>query len=48
MAYNCKIFEVFNLTFHGHYTHVCEVSKDIGINTEIVIFLLNKECISGH
>ena len=25
IAYKCKIFEVVNLTFHGHYTYVCGV-----------------------
>ena len=25
VAYKCKIFEAFNLTPHGYYTHVCTV-----------------------
>ena len=33
VAYKCKIFEAFNLTLHWHYTHVCRVSKVIGINS---------------
>ena len=35
------IFENVNLTYHGHYTHMCTVSKGIGINTENKIFLSN-------
>ena len=34
MAYKYKTFEAVNLAFHGHYTHVCTVSKVVGINTE--------------
>ena len=33
MAFKCQIFETVNLTLHGHYSHVCIVSKVIGINT---------------
>ena len=39
MAYKCNIFDAINLILYGHYTHVCTVSKDIGINTE------NKICV---
>ena len=30
----CRIFKAIKLTLPGHYTHVCTVSKVIGINTE--------------
>ena len=29
-AYKCKISDTVNVTFHGHYTHVCTDSKVIG------------------
>ena len=48
MAYKCKQFKTVNLTCYGHYTHVCRVSRVIGINTENKICLPNKEYISGH
>ena len=48
MAYKSKLFEAVKLTLHGHYTHVCTVSKVIGINTENKICLPNKEYIHGH
>ena len=38
MAYKCKIFDGVNLTLAGHYTHMCTVSKIIGINTENNMF----------
>ena len=34
MAYKCRIFKAIDLTFHGNYTHLCEVSKVFAINTE--------------
>ena len=37
MAYRCKIFDAYYLTFHGHYTHVCTGSKVIGIDTENIV-----------
>ena len=35
MAYKHQIFETVNLTLHGHYTHVCTVSKVIGIRQNL-------------
>ena len=43
MAYKCEIFDAVNLTFHGHYMHVCTVSKVIGIDTENKICLPSRE-----
>ena len=48
MAYKCKIFEAVKLILPEHYTHVCTVSKVIGINTENEICLPNKQYISVH
>ena len=42
MAYKYEIFEAVNLTLHGHYTHLCTVSKVTGINTE------NKMCLANN
>ena len=48
MANKCKLFEAVNLTLHGHYTHVCTVSKVVVINTENKICLPNKEYKNVH
>ena len=42
IPYKCKIFETVNLPLHGHYTHICTMSKVIGIGTEKKIHLQNK------
>ena len=34
MPYKLQIFKAVNITLHGHYTHVCTVSKVTGMNTE--------------
>ena len=48
-----KIFETVNLTCHAnyyfvYYTHVCTISKDLGMNKEKEIFPPNKESVSVH
>ena len=48
MSYKCKIFEASYLALDGHYTHICTVSRVIGIKTESRICVPNKEYISVH
>ena len=43
VASKCQIFEAVIFPLHGHYAHMCTVSKATEINTENKIFLPNKE-----
>ena len=43
---NVKYLKAVNLTLHHHYTHMCTVSKVIGINTGNQMFLSTKEYIN--